>query len=154
MAVKPIPDGYESVIPYLIVDDAAKAIDFYTTALDAKETVRMDGPDGKVGHAEMKIGGSIIMLADEFPDMGAKGPKSIGGSPVSLVVYFKDADATFAKSLQAGATEVEPVEVKFYGDRMGAFDDPFGHRWHVATHVEDVSPEAMEKRAAAAMQET
>jgi PhnB protein len=152
MAVKPIPDGYQSVIPYLIIDGAAKAIDFYTAVLDAKEFVRMDGPDGKVGHAEIRIGDSVVMLADEFPDMGARGPKSIGGTPMSIVVYLPDVDATFAKALEHGATELDPLEDKFYGDRMGTFEDPFGHKWNVATHVEDVPEEEMQKRAKEAME--
>jgi PhnB protein len=151
MAVKPIPDGYPPVIPYLIVDDGAKAIDFYTSVLGAKETVRMGGPDGKVGHAELQIGPSVIMLADEFPDMGALGPKSVGGSPGSIVVYVNDVDATFAKALKAGAKEMEAPTDKFYGDRMGTFEDPCGHKWNVATHVEDVPPDEMQKRAAAEM---
>ncbi len=153
MAVKPIPDGYPAVIPYLIVDGAAKAIDFYTEVLGATETVRMGGPDGKVGHAELKIGASVIMLADEFPDMGARGPKSVGGTPMSIVVYLADVDAVFAKALSQGAIELDPITDKFYGDRMGTFEDPFGHKWNVATHIEDVSPEEMEKRAAKAMAE-
>ena len=153
MPVKPSPDGYPRVIPYLVVDGAAKALDFYTTVLDAKETVRMDGPDGKVGHAEVTIGDSVVMLADEFPEMGAIGPKTVGGSPVSLLVYVDDVEATFAKALKHGAKELDPLEDKFYGDRMGTFEDPFGHKWNVATHVEDVPPEEMEKRAKAAMEE-
>ena len=153
MAVKPIPDGYPPVIPYLIIDGAAKAIDFYQDVFGATETVRMGGPDGKVGHAELKIGESLIMLADEFPDMGARGPRSIGGTPISIVVYVEDVDKVFAKALKQGATELDPVEDKFYGDRMGTFEDPFGHKWNVATHIEDISPEEMHKRSAKAMEE-
>ena len=148
MPVKPIPDGYPRVIPYLVVDGAAKALDFYTTVLDAKETVRMDGPDGKVGHAEVTIGDSVVMLADEFPEMGAIGPKTVGGSPVSLLVYVDDVEATFAKALKHGAKELDPLEDKFYGDRSGMFKDPWGHEWTVATHVEDVSEEEMGRRMA------
>jgi PhnB protein len=148
-AVRPIPEGYPRVTPYLAIDGASAAIDFYTTVLDAKERMRMPGPEGKVGHAELEIGESIIMLADEFPDMGNLGPKSIGGSPVSIMVYVEDVDATFAKALKAGATEKQAVENKFYGDRAGSFEDPWGHLWHVASHVEDVSPEEMERRMAA-----
>lgn len=148
MAVRPIPEGYPRVTPYLIVDGAAAAIDFYVDVLDAKEQMRMPTPDGGVGHAELLIGDSMIMLADESPDMGARGPKAVGGSPVSLMVYVEDVDATFAKALKAGATETAPVDDKFYGDRSGTFDDPWGHHWHIASHVEDVSPEEMERRAA------
>lgn len=148
MAVRPIPEGYPRVTPYLIIDGASAAIDFYVEVLDAKEQMRMPTPDGGVGHAELLIGDSMIMLADESPDVGARGPKSIGGSPVSLMVYVEDVDATFAKALKAGATETAPVGDKFYGDRSGTFDDPWGHHWHIASHVEDVSPEEMERRAA------
>lgn len=147
-AVRPIPEGYPRVTPYLAIDGAAAAIDFYTTVLDAKERMRMPAPEDKIGHAELEIGESIIMLADEFPDMGNRGPKSVGGSPVSIMVYVEDVDATFAKALQHGATELRAVENQFYGDRSGSFEDPFGHLWHIATHVEDVSPEEMEKRMA------
>lgn len=148
MAVHPIPEGYPRVTPYLIVDGAAAAIDFYVTVLDAKEQMRMPTPDGGIAHAEISIGDSMIMLADESPDMGASGPKTVGGSPVSLMVYVEDVDATFKKALAAGATETAPVEDKFYGDRSGTFDDPWGHHWHIASHVEDVSAEEMERRAA------
>ena len=144
--VKPIPDGYPRVIPYLHVDGAKAAIDFYTRVLGAKERMTMPGPEGKVGHAELSIGDSLIMLADEFPDMGARGPRSVGGSPVTVHVYVEDVDATFDRALGAGATALRPVENKFYGDRGGEFEDPFGHRWSIATHVEDVSPEEMQQR--------
>ncbi len=149
--VNPIPDGYPRVTPYLIVDDAAAAIDFYTSVLGATERMRMGGPDGKVGHAELGIGDSVIMLADEHPEIDARGPKAVGGTPVSLHVYVEDADSVFERAIESGAEALRPVEDKFYGDRSGSFEDPFGHRWHVATHVEDVPPSEMEKRAAAAM---
>jgi len=149
MAVKPIPDGYPRVSPYLIVDGAAKAIDFYTTVLGANERMRMGGPDGKVGHAELVLGDSLIMLADEFPDMGAAGPKKVGGSPVTINVYVEDADATFKRAIDNCAKVLRAVEDKFYGDRGGEFEDPFGHKWSVQTHIEDVSPEEMQKRMAA-----
>ncbi|MGH9136916.1 MAG: VOC family protein [Acidimicrobiales bacterium] len=148
MAVRPIPEGYPRVTPYLAIDGAAAAIDFYTAVLDAKERMRMPGPDGKIGHAELELGESIIMLSDEFPEMGNRAPKSVGGSPVSIMVYVDDVDATFAKALEAGATQTQPIENKFYGDRSGAFEDPWGHLWHVSTHVEDVSPEEMDRRMA------
>jgi PhnB protein len=147
-AVRPIPEGYPRVTPYLAVDGAAAAIDFYTAVLDAKERMRMPAPEGRIGHAELEIGESIIMLADEFPDMGNRAPKSVGGSPVSIMVYVEDVDATFAKALENGAKELRAVENQFYGDRSGSFEDPFGHLWHVATHVEDVPPDEMEKRMA------
>ncbi len=152
-AVKPIPDGYPRVTAYLSVNGAADAIDFYRNVLGAEERVRMAGPDGKVGHAELQIGDSLVMLADEFPEMGSPSPKTIGGTPVTLMVYVEDVDKTFATALGAGATEVRAVQDQFYGDRSGQFEDPFGHRWNVATHVEDVSPDEMEKRAAQTMSE-
>jgi PhnB protein len=147
--VKPIPDGYPQVSPYLVVDDAAKAIDFYTKVLGAKERMRMPAPGGKVGHAELQIGDSVVMLADAFPDMGYESPKKIGGTAVTISVFVDDVDKTFATALETGAKELRAVENQFYGDRSGQFEDPFGHRWSVATHVEDVSPEEMGKRAAA-----
>ena len=150
-AVKPIPDGYPRVIPYLSVDGASAAIDFYTTVLGAKERMRMPGPDGKLGHAELEIGDSVIMLADTFPGMGNPSPKSLGGTPVSVMVYVDDVDSVFGRAIAAGATAESPVENQFYGDRSGQFVDPFGHKWFVATHVEDVPADEMEKRAAAAM---
>jgi PhnB protein len=148
MAVKPIPDGYPRVSPYLVVDGAQKAIEFYTTVLGATERMRMPGPDGRIGHAELEVGDSLIMLADEFPDMGAKAPAAYGGSPVTISVYVEDVDATFARATEAGATVVRPLENQFYGDRSATFDDPFGHRWTIATHVEDVPPEEMSRRMA------
>ena len=150
--VKPIPDGYPQVIPYLIVDGAAEAIDFYTSVLGASQRGdTMKAPDGKVGHAELAIGDSVIMLADESPDWGAAGPRTVGGTPVTIHVYLENVDDVFAKALAAGATEVRAVTDEFYGDRSGQFDDPWGHRWNVATHVEDVPPEEMAERAKAAM---
>ncbi len=147
--VKPIPDGYPRVTPYLYIDGAGAAIDFYGTVLGATERMRMGGPDGKVGHAELEIGNSVIMLADEHPDMGALGPKTIGGTPVSISVYVEDVDAVFEQALKNGAKELRAVDDQFYGDRSGQFEDPFGHHWSVATHVEDVPPDEMAKRAAA-----
>jgi PhnB protein len=149
--VQPIPDGYPRVTPYLIVDGASAAIDFYTSVLGATERMRMAAPGGKVGHAELEIGNSVIMLADEAPEMEAHAPGTVGGTPVSMHVYVDDVDAVFDRALKAGAKELRPVEDRFYGDRSGGFEDPFGHRWDVASHVEDVPPEEMEKRAAAAM---
>lgn len=148
--VNPIPDGYPRVTPYLIVDDASAAIDFYKSVLGATERMRMGGPDGKVGHAELGIGDSVIMLADEHPEMDARGPKTVGGTPVSLHVYVEDADRVFERAIETGAEALRPVEDKFYGDRSGSFEDPFGHHWHVATHVEEVPPDEMSKRAAEA----
>jgi PhnB protein len=150
MAVKPIPEGYHSVTPYLIVRGGAEAIEFYQKAFGAVELFRMPTPDGKIGHAEIKVGDSPIMLADEFPDMGYQGPESLGGSPVSLMIYVDDVDTVFNRAVDAGATVKEALADKFYGDRMGTVVDPFGHRWHLATHKEDVSPEEMERRAKAA----
>jgi PhnB protein len=147
--VKAIPDGYPQVTPYLCVDGAAAAIDFYGKVLGATERMRMGGPDGKVGHAELQIGSGLVMLADEFPGMGQRSPRALGGSPVTISVYVEDVDAVFAKALDAGATEVRAVEDQFYGDRLGQFQDPFGHLWSVATHIEDVSPEEMARRAEA-----
>ena len=148
--VKPIPDGYPRVIPYLIVDGASAAIDFYTSVLGANERVRMSAPGDKVGHAEIEVGDSVIMLADEAPEMDAAGPGTVGGTPVSLHVYVEDADSVFASAIDAGAKELQPIEDKFYGDRSGSFEDPFGHHWHVASHVEDVPPDEMEQRMAEA----
>ena len=146
--VKPVPDGYPQITPYLIVDGAGAAIDFYGKVLGTTERMRMPGPDGKVGHAELQLGDSVIMLADEFPDMGAQSPKSIGGTPVTLSVYVENVDDVFARAIEAGATSLQGLENKFYGDRSGQFEDPFGHRWNVSSHVEDVPPDEMAKRAA------
>src|ERR1700694_80626 len=147
---KPIPDGYHTATPYLIIGGAADAIEFYKKAFGATELFRFPMPDGKIGHAEIKIGNSPIMLADEFPEMGYKGPQSLGGSPVSLMIYVDDVDTVFNRAVDAGATVKEAVSDKFYGDRMGTLTDPFGHWWHVATHKEDVSAEELERRAKAA----
>jgi PhnB protein len=147
--VKPIPDGYPQVIPSLAINGAATAIDFYTTVLGATVRLRMDGPDKKIGHAELQLGDSVIMLADEFPEIGFLGPKAVGGTPVTLSVYVEDVDDVFAKAVSAGAKELQPVKDQFYGDRSGQFEDPFGHRWSVATHVEDVPEDELKKRAAA-----
>jgi PhnB protein len=147
--VKAIPDNYPRVTPYLYIDGASEAIDYYGKVLGATERGRMDGPDGKVGHAELEIGNSLIMLADEHPDMGVLGPKKVGGSPMTIHVYVEDADDVFQKAIDAGGKEIRAVENQFYGDRSGQFEDPFGHRWNVATHVEDVPPDEMAKRAAA-----
>ncbi|HEX9529611.1 MAG TPA: VOC family protein [Acidimicrobiales bacterium] len=149
--VKPIPDGYPRVIPYLTVEGAAAAIDFYKEVFGATERMRMPGPDGKLGHAELQIGDSVLMLADAYPEMGNPPPKALGGTPVTVMVYVEDVDATFERALKAGATEERKVEDQFYGDRAGQLVDPFGHKWFVATHVEDVPPEEMAKRATAAM---
>ena len=150
MAVKPIPEGYHSVTPYLIIEGAGEAIEFYRKAFGAKELFRFPTPDGKIGHAEIKIGDSPIMLADAYPAMGYNGPKSLGGSPVSLMIYVENVDTVFNQAVQAGATVKEALTDKFYGDRTGSLIDPFGHVWHLSTHKEDVSMEEMEKRAKAA----
>jgi PhnB protein len=150
-SVKPIPEGYPQVMPYLTVDDANAAIEFYAAVFGAKERLRMPAPEGKIGHAELEIGDSVVMLADAFPDMGNQTPAALGGTPVTVMVYVPDVDTVFDRALKAGATEERKVENQFYGDRAGQFVDPFGHRWFVASHVEDVPPEEMAKRAAAAM---
>jgi PhnB protein len=144
--VKFIPDGYHTETPYLIVDNGAAAIEFYKKAFGAKEVVRMESPNRKIGHAEIQIGNSRIMLADESPDMGARGPKAVGGSPVRLMLYVQDVDKVFNQALAEGAKETRPVTNQFYGDRSGMLDDPFGHHWIIATHIEDVSPKEMKKR--------
>jgi len=148
--VKAIPEGYHAVTPYLIVNDGARAIEFYKKAFGATELFRMAGPDGKIGHAEIKIGDSPIMLADEVPAMGHRSPQSLGGSPVSILLYVEDVDAVFNQAVAAGAKVARPVADQFYGDRTGGVTDPFGHAWYIATHKEDVSSEELQKRAAAA----
>ena len=150
-AVKPIPDGYRSLTPHLIVADCASAIEFYKTAFGATERMRIGGPDGRIGHAELAIGDCVIMLADEFPEMNCRGPTRLGGTPVSLYLYVEDVDAAAARMVAAGAKTLRPVQTQFYGDRSGTFEDPFGHNWHISTHVEDVPPDELDKRAAAAM---
>jgi len=154
MAVKPIPDGYHSVTPYLIVDDAARAIEFYKKAFSAVELMRMPAPGGKIGHAEIRVGDSPIMLADESPEMGHRSARTLGGSPISLMVYVEDVDARVAQAVAAGGKLVRPVANQFYGDRSGGVDDPFGYHWYLATHVEDVPPEEMKKRMAKMMEST
>jgi PhnB protein len=151
MIIKPIPEGYPEVMPYLIVDGANDAIEFYKSVFGASERMRMPMPGGRIGHAELTIGDSLIMLADENPEMGARGPRSIGGSPVRIFVYVNDVDAVFDRAMTAGAKGTQELEDRFYGDRAGQFEDPFGHFWDVATHIEDVSPEEMSKRAAEVM---
>lgn len=146
MAVQPIPSDYPRVIPYLAVQGAAKAIDYYATLLGAKERMRMPGPNGTIAHAEIEIGDSMVMLADSNPEWGNRDPKEIGGSPVTLMVYVEDVDAVYQAAIDSGSTsEMEPKD-HFYGDRAAAFADPFGHRWHIASHVEDVSEEEMQRR--------
>jgi PhnB protein len=147
--VKPIPEGYHSVTPYLIVKSAAKAIDFYKQAFGATETLRVPQPDGRIVHAELKIGDSTIMLADEFPERNIRGPESLGGTPVTMHLYIEDVDMVAQRAVAAGAKEIRPVQDQFYGDRSGMFADPFGHQWNISTHVEDLSAEEVGKRAAA-----
>ena len=144
--VKPIPENYHSVTPYLVVDGAAKAIDFYKKAFKATEHVRMPGPENRIAHAEIKVGDSMVMLCDPMKEMGHKSPKTLGGTPITLMLYVEDVDATVADALAAGAQTLRPVEDQFWGDRMGGVTDPFGHQWFVATHIEDVSPEEMKSR--------
>ena len=148
--VKPIPEGYRSVTPYLIVKGAAKAIEFYKQAFGATERARMAQPDGRIGHAEIQIGDSTVMLADEFPERNIRGPESLGDTPVMLHLYIDDVDAVAKRAVAAGAKEIRPVQNQFYGDRSGMFADPFGHQWNISTHVEDLSPEEIGRRAAAA----
>jgi PhnB protein len=149
MSVKAIPDGYHSLTPYLVCKGAAKAIDFYAKAFGAQETVRMPGPDGQIMHAEVKIGNSMLMLSDENKERGQLSPASIGGTATSIMLYADDVDAVFNRAVAAGAKAEMPPADMFWGDRMGNLVDPFGHKWAVATHKEDVSPEEMEKRMAA-----
>lgn len=147
--VKAIPEGYHTATPYLTIKGAVAALDFYKRAFGATEVMRMTSPDGKVGHAEIRIGDSAIMLSDEFPEMDARSPQLIGGTPVMIHLYVEDADALVKRAVDAGAQLLRPVEDQFYGDRAGKLADPFGHIWWIATHVEDVPPQEIEKRAAA-----
>jgi PhnB protein len=149
--VKPIPEGYPRVTPYLSIDGAAAAIDFYSRVFGAKERMRMPAPEGRIGHAELEIGDALIMLADEHPEIGFRSPKAVGGTSVTISVYVEDVDDVFNRAIQEGATALRQVEDQFYGDRSGQFEDPFGHRWSIATHVEDVPPDEMAERAAKAM---
>ena len=151
--VNPIPDNYHRVTPYLIIDGAADAIAFYKAAFGATELMRMPAPEGRIGHAEVKIGDSIVMLADETLGMGYKSPRTLGGSPISLLLYVEDVDRAVDRAVAAGAKLTRPVADQFYGDRTGGIEDPFGHQWYVATHVEDVSPEEMRKRSEEKMTE-
>jgi len=148
--VKPIPDDYPRLCPYLHIDGASAAIDFYKEVFGATERLRMEGPDGRVGHAELQLGDSVVMLADEHPEIGVKGPRSFGGSPVVLSLYVEDVDETVANAAKLGATVTRPLEDRFYGDRTAQIEDPFGHRWSIQTHIEDVSPEEMQRRGAEA----
>jgi PhnB protein len=149
--VKPIPEGYHSVTPYLCVNGAARAIDFYKEAFGATERFRMEAPGGKIGHAEILIGNSIVALADEYPEMNFRSPQSIGGAACQFMIYVEDVDARVEQAVKAGAKLVRPVKDQFYGDRTGSVEDPFGHTWYIATHVEDVVPEEIRKRAEAEM---
>ena len=150
--VRPIPEGYHSVTPYLIVKGGAKAIDFYKRVFGAREKFRMGGPGGTIAHAEIEIGDSVVMLADENPQHGALSPGTVGGTPVSIMLYVEDVDRVAEKLTKAGAKVRRPVQNMFYGDRAGGFEDPFGHHWHVSTHVEDVTPEEIQRRMAAMKQ--
>jgi PhnB protein len=149
MAVKPIPEGYHTVTPYLIIKGAAQAIDFYKKAFGARELLRLADPSGHVGHAEIQVGNSPIMLADEYADMGYRGPQAYGGTSISILLYVENVDARFQQAVAAGATVLRPVVDQFYGDRSGTLKDPFGHVWTLATHTEDVPMEEIERRFAA-----
>lgn len=146
MAVKPIPEGYHSVTPYLSIKGAAKAIEFYKQAFGATELLRMAGPNGTIAHAEIRIGDSPVMMSDEVLNMACASPDTLQSTSVGLMIYVKDVDAVFASALKAGGTEVRPVVDQFYGDRSGTLKDPFGHVWTVSTHVEDVAPDEMKRR--------
>ena len=153
MASKPIPDGYHSVTPYLVVKGASRALDFYKQAFGATELLRMDGPDGSVGHAEIKIGDSPVMLADEHPTMGFRSPQTLGGAGVSLMVYVENVDEVFPRAIAAGGKELRAVQDQFYGDRSGTLEDPFGHVWTVSTHKEDVPEDEMLRRSKELLQQ-
>ncbi|MGB5810629.1 MAG: VOC family protein [Polyangiales bacterium] len=150
-AIDPIPTHYPRVTPYLCVDGASAAIEFYAHVFGATERLRIPAPGGTIGHAEIMIGDAVIMLSDEYPDMGILGPKSVGGTPVTIGVYVSDVDAVHARAIEAGAESSRPVEDQFYGDRAGQFVDPFGHRWSVASHIEDLTPDEIATRAAKMM---
>lgn len=145
--ISAIPKGYHSITPYLIVNNAAKAIEFYMKVFGAKEVLRMEQPGGKVGHAELKIGDAKIMLADEYPEMDTRGPQAYGGSPVGIHLYIKNVDNIVERAVAAGAKLTRPIENMFYGDRSGTLEDPYGHKWHVSTHIENVSVAKLKKRA-------
>ncbi len=147
--IKPIPKGYHAVTPYLSVKGAAGAIAFYKKAFGAKEVMRMPGPGGTIGHAEIQVGDSRIMLADEFPEMNFRSPRSVGGTPVNIHLYVADVDKVVKKAVAAGAKSLRPVADQFYGDRSGSLEDPFGHVWHIATHIKDIPVKELKKRAAA-----
>jgi PhnB protein len=151
MAAKPVPDGYHTVTPYLAVDDAAAAIEYYKRAFGAKERERMDGPDGKIGHAELEIGDSLVMLSDPFPQGSTRPPSELGGTSASVFLYVDDVDSVVQKAVDSGASVTMEVADQFWGDRFGTITDPFGHVWSIATHIEDVPPEEMAERAKAAM---
>ena len=151
MATKPIPEGYHTVTPYLAVDDAAEAIAYYTKAFGAKERSRMEAPDGSIGHAELEIGDSLVMLSDPFPQTTTRTPKELGGTTATVFLYVEDVDAVVKRAVDAGATVTMEVADQFWGDRFGAITDPFGHSWSIATHVEDVPPDEMARRAEEAM---
>jgi PhnB protein len=151
MATKPIPEGYHTVTPYLAVDDAAEAIEYYKKAFGAKERARMEAPDGKIGHAELEIGDSLVMLSDPFPQFTTRPPKELGGTSVGVFMYVEDVDAVVKQAVDAGATITMEIADQFWGDRLGSVTDPFGHLWSIATHVEDVPPQEMAERAKAAM---
>ncbi len=153
MPVKSIPDGYHTATPYLIIQGAARALDFYKKAFGATELFRMAGPDGKIGHAELRIGDSPIMVADEVPKMGYRSPQSLGGTPVSLMLYVSDVDKVFNQAVAAGGTVERPVQNQFYGDRSGTLKDPFGHIWTISTHIEDVPPAELQKRSESFMKQ-
>jgi len=151
MPPRPIPEGYHTITSYLIVTGAASAIEFYKHAFGAKEVMRIPHPDGRIGHAELQVGDSRLILADEFPEIGARSPMSLGGTPVSILLYVEDVDAVTTRALAAGAKLLRPVKDQFYGDRTGTLSDPFGHQWTIATHKEDLSLDEIKKRAAAAV---
>ena len=148
MSVQSVPDGYPRVIPYLSVDGASAAIEFYIKVFGARERMRLPNPDGRIGHAELEIGDALIMLADSFPEMGIQSPHQLGGTAVTIMIYVEDVDAVFERAIQAGASASRAVQDQFYGDRTGQFIDPYGHRWSIATHIEDLTDEEMIRRAA------